>query len=372
MANTRSQQTTLIAANIPDNSSGLVTPIKIREVDDAQVTAAAFVDDDNTFTGINAHSAQVRWHKGSNLASGSEITLGNTGNFHHITGSTTITSISTKQHGTRILLYFNSTPLLTHSSALFLPNATNLQVIAGSLYEFISEGGGNWRMLNNDSLNNVVITSVADDQVLQYVASTKTWVNVGLGTALANSIGSSGVSGNIPQTDGAGNLSWTTNGGPTLAQFIKDACETQATGTVETINKTLLIPANTFTAGTAFKILARIRKDNQGFNVVVTRIYIGTNPASIVGAFALGNYSFAAASSNTGTLMERSVLIVNATTLTSYVFNSLSLPTDVNTTNGVITSSAIDWTVNQYIIVTTACSNAAYSAFIRAIQITPQ
>jgi hypothetical protein len=372
MANTRSQQTTLIAANIPDNSSGLVTPIKIREVDDAQVTAAAFVDDDNAFTGVNTHTAQVRWHKGSNLASGSEITLGNTGNFHHITGSTTINSISTKQHGTRILLYFVSTPLLAHSSALFLPNATNLQVIAGSLYEFISEGGGNWRMLNNDSLNNVVITSVADDQVLQYVSATKTWVNVGLGTALSNAIGSSGTSGNIVQTDGAGTLSWTTNGGPTLAQFIRNATETQATGTAELINKTLLIPANSFTASTAFNILVRIRKDNQGFNAATTRIYIGTNPATIVGAFALGNYQFVASGGNTGALMERSLLVVNATTLTSYVFNSGSIPSDLSTFNGTITSSAIDWTVNQYIIVTTQCNNIAYSAFIRSIQITPQ
>jgi hypothetical protein len=372
MANTRAQQTTLISTNIPDNSSGLVTPAKVREVDNAGVTAAAFVDDDNAFTGVNSHTAEVRWHKGASIASGSELTLGTTGNFHHVTGNVTITALSTKQHGTRILLYFVSTPLLAHSSALFLPNATNLQVIAGSLYEFISEGGGNWRMLNNDSLNNVVISSIADDQVLQYEASTKSWKNVGFGTALSNSIGSLGTSGYAVITDGAGNLSYAPNGGPTLAQFIRDATETQTTGTVETINKTLLIPANTFTAGTAFKILTRIRKDNAGFNATTTRIYIGTNPATIVGAFALGNYLFSAASSNTGALMERSVLIVNATTLTSYVFNSASLVSDINTTNGIITSSAIDWTVNQYVIITTATNNIGYSAFIRSIQITPQ
>jgi len=372
MANTRAQQTTLISTNIPDNSSGLVTPSKVREVDNAGVTAAAFVDDDNSFTGVNNHTAEVRWHKGASIASGSELTLGTTGNFHHVTGDITITALSAKQHGTRMLLYFVSNPLIAHSAALFLPNATDLQVIAGSVYEFVSEGSGNWRMLNNDSLNNVVITSIADDQVLQYEASTKSWKNVGFGTALSNAIGSVGLSGNIPQTDGAGNLSWTTNGGPTLAQFIRDATETQATGTAETINKTLLIPANTFTGSTGFKILVRISKNNQGFNAATTRIYIGTNPATIVGAFAIGNYQFAAASSNTGALMERSLLIVNATTLTSYVFNTASLPTDINTTNGIITSSAIDWTVNQYVIITTATNNVAYSTFIRSIQITPQ
>lgn len=335
------------------------------------IESTATLSDDNSFTGVNIHTAEVRWHKGASIASGSELTLGTTGNFHHVTGNVTITAISAKQHGTRMLLYFVSNPLLTHSASLVLPNATNIQVLPGTLYEFVSEGSGTWRMLNNDSLNGVVITSPADDQVLQYVSATKTWVNVGLGTALSNAIGSSGTSGNIVQTDGAGNLSWTTNGGPTLAQFIRNATETQATGTAELINKTLLIPANSFTASTAFKIIVRIRKDNQGFNEPRTRIYIGTNPASIVGAFALGNYLFPAVSSFTGTIMERSALVVNASSLTSYVFLSASSTTDVGF-NGIITSSAIDWTVNQYIIVTTQCNNIAYSAFIRSIQIIPQ
>jgi len=180
-----------------------------------------------------------------------------------------------------------------------------------------------------------------------------------------------GTSGQVLQTDGSGGLSWTRNGGTINSSFILNSTETSATGTAELINKTLLIPANTFSAQTAFKIIVRIRKDNQGFNEPRTRIYIGTNPASIVGAFALGNYLFVAAGSLTGTMMERSALIVNASTLTSYVFLSASAPTE-SIYNGIITSSAIDWTVSQYIIVTTQCNNVAYSAFIRSIQVIPQ
>ena len=181
-----------------------------------------------------------------------------------------------------------------------------------------------------------------------------------------------GTSGQVLQTNGSGGLSWTRNGGSINSSYILDTTETSATGTAETINKTILIPANTFSAQTAFKIIARIRKDNQGFNQTTTRIYIGTNPATIVGAFALGNYLFGAASNRTGAIMERSLLIVNATTLTSYVFDSSSLFSDVNVTNGIITSSAIDWTVSQYIIVTTQTNSVGYSAFIRSIQIIPQ
>jgi hypothetical protein len=181
-----------------------------------------------------------------------------------------------------------------------------------------------------------------------------------------------GTSGQVLQTNGSGLLSWTRNGGTINASYLLDTTETQATGTAETINKTLLIPANTFSAQTSFKIIVRIRKDNPGFNVVATRIYIGTNPASIVGAFNLGLWNFVAALAYNATIMERSVLIINPTTQTQYNLpqNGTTAITDV--INGTNTISAIDWTVSQYIIVTTASSAATYSAFIRSIQIIPQ
>ena len=53
MANTRVQQQTLVDANLPDNSTNLITPEKHREVETASISASAFVDDDNTFTGNN-------------------------------------------------------------------------------------------------------------------------------------------------------------------------------------------------------------------------------------------------------------------------------------------------------------------------------
>jgi hypothetical protein len=181
-----------------------------------------------------------------------------------------------------------------------------------------------------------------------------------------------GTSGQVLQTNGSGSLSWTRNGGSINSSYILDATETSATGTVETINKTLLIPANTFSAQTSFKILVRIRKDNAGFNVSNVRIYIGTNPATFVGAFNLGLYTFAAGSNFSASIMERSVLIINATTTTQYNFanNGLTAITDVS--NGINTINLIDWTANQYIIVTTSTNNATYSAFIRSIQIIPQ
>jgi hypothetical protein len=177
-----------------------------------------------------------------------------------------------------------------------------------------------------------------------------------------------GTSGYVLQTDGFGITSWVLNGGTINGLYFLDTTETSATGLSETINKTLLIPPNTFSAQKAFKIIARIRKDNVGFNVVTTRIYIGPNPALIAGSTLIGTSPFAAVSNFSGQIVERSLLIISATQ-TSY---NLSNTTTTDVTSGSMNLANIDWTINQYVIITTACSNAAYSAFVRAIQIMPQ
>ena len=146
MANTRAQQTTLISTNLPDNSTKSITPLKLRQVENAGVSAYAFQDDDNDFTGVNTHAKEVRWHKGADLASATALALGVTGNYHHITGSTEIETLSTKQHGTRMLFHFVSNPNLKHSSNLILPGSVDLKVEAGSNAEFVSEGSGVWRL----------------------------------------------------------------------------------------------------------------------------------------------------------------------------------------------------------------------------------
>lgn len=177
-----------------------------------------------------------------------------------------------------------------------------------------------------------------------------------------------GTSGYVLQTDGSGNLSYVRNGGTINGSYILDTTETTATGTSELINKTLLIPANTFSSQTAFKITVRTRKDNAGFNVVNIKLYLNTTSSTISGAFSLGGVTFAASGSTTGLNIERGLVIISSTQ-TSY---NLVTNNSNDFASGTITLSNIDWTVNQHVIVTTQCNNAAYSAFVRAIQIIPQ
>jgi hypothetical protein len=250
---------------------------------------------------------------------------------------------------------------------LFLPNATNLQVIAGSLYEFISEGGGNWRMLNNDSLNNVVISSIADDQVLQYEASSKSWKNVGFGTALGNAIGNSGTPGYAVITDGAGNLSFAPNGGPILTQFLRNVTAATVTGvTANTYLTGLLIPANTFTVGESFDVLVRIFR-NTSAGTCTHRIYLNTTNDLAGTPILIGNAVVTAGF--TGLLLSRNLLIRSSTSTAHYP-GATNAVIDI-TLSTAFDLSNIDWTINQYLVVSTQPSATTQTITHYSTVITP-
>lgn len=86
--------------------------------------------------------------KGSNIASAATLTLVDNFNYNHVTGVVTVTAISTRPAGERILLEFEGALLLTHSAALFLQPPVNRTTAAGDLMELVSEGSGNWRQVS--------------------------------------------------------------------------------------------------------------------------------------------------------------------------------------------------------------------------------
>lgn len=93
----------------------------------------------------NAYTGRQKWGKGADLTAASTVTPGTDGNFFTVTGNTTITALAALQAGTRVLLRFTGTPVLTHNgTSLILQGGTNLQVIAGDLIEFLCYDGTNW------------------------------------------------------------------------------------------------------------------------------------------------------------------------------------------------------------------------------------
>jgi len=98
---------------------------------------------------LNSNQNQIQWSKGVDVASANALVLGTDGNTFDITGTTTITSISTLSPGTLVLLHFDSALTLTHHSTdLILPDGVNIKTAAGDNALFFEYTTGSWRCIN--------------------------------------------------------------------------------------------------------------------------------------------------------------------------------------------------------------------------------
>lgn len=103
----------------------------------------------NKTLGTTSASGVQKWAKGADVASANALTLGDDGNYFDITGTTAITSITTKAPGTVIKLHFDAILTLTHHATdLILPGAANITTAAGDEAEFIEYASGDWRCTN--------------------------------------------------------------------------------------------------------------------------------------------------------------------------------------------------------------------------------
>lgn len=112
-------------------------------------TALDYVPEPSGFTGGSLTSA-INEAKGSDIASASTTDIGAaTGNFVHVTGTTTITALGTIQAGTRRIVRFAGALTLTHNAtSLILPTGANITTAANDVATFVSEGSGNWCCVN--------------------------------------------------------------------------------------------------------------------------------------------------------------------------------------------------------------------------------
>ena len=89
---------------------------------------------------------------GTAIASATTITIGTAGlgEYIHITGTTTITSLgNATTAGTRRTLIFDGALTLTHNAtSLICPGATSITTVAGMVIEVIAETTSNWRVIS--------------------------------------------------------------------------------------------------------------------------------------------------------------------------------------------------------------------------------
>lgn len=119
------------------------------------------------------------WQRGSDIASASTLSLPAAGGgVFTVTGTTSITGISTAQGGRCVKLRFAGSLTLTHNSTSFiLPGAANIQTSAGDCAEFINDAatdasGSNWRCFNYQFANGTPLqTSAPNSQTATYTAT---------------------------------------------------------------------------------------------------------------------------------------------------------------------------------------------------------
>ncbi len=97
---------------------------------------------------LDANAKQIRESKGADVASASNLAIGNDGNFFVVTGTTTIATIASKGIGTEVTLQFSGALILTHSADLVLPTAANITTEAGDIAKFRGHASGAWRCVS--------------------------------------------------------------------------------------------------------------------------------------------------------------------------------------------------------------------------------
>lgn len=106
--------------------------------------------------------------KGKDIASAAALQLGPDGSYFHVTGTTTITSISKRIAGDIVVLEFDGALTFTHNSTnLILQGGVNRSTAAGDTVVLVSEGAGNWREIARGTQS-----PFRDALLLNYVEST--------------------------------------------------------------------------------------------------------------------------------------------------------------------------------------------------------
>jgi hypothetical protein len=113
--------------------------------------------------GLTTHSAALNTAKGADIASATTTNIGAaTGNFVHITGTTTITGLGTIAAGVIRIVRFAGALTLTHNgTSLILPSNTNITTAANDTAIFVSEGSGNWRCVSYQKSSDITTPWVA-------------------------------------------------------------------------------------------------------------------------------------------------------------------------------------------------------------------
>jgi hypothetical protein len=181
---------------------------------------------------------------------------------------------------------------------------------------------------------------------------------------------STGTSGQVLQTDGTGVLSWVNNGQSLLSKYISFTTPTvYAANTALGVFVSVLIPANTFSSGSVFKVIHRATKTGGGNSAL--RLGFNTTNSIVTGSIQYITAS-TTVTGQPGTIARHvSIYTTGGTTTTSFFNSGLAAyasanSNDIQGNTVTSTNTSIDWSVDQYCIITasTAVTDSFTNVFL--------
>lgn len=117
-------------------------------VDGGSGTLSNVIEDSTPQLGgvLDTNGKAIKWSKGADVASAANLPVSADGNFHDVTGTTTVTSINTfAVVGSTIGLQFDDALVLTHHATnLILPGGDNITTAAGDIFWFTEYATADW------------------------------------------------------------------------------------------------------------------------------------------------------------------------------------------------------------------------------------
>lgn len=97
-----------------------------------------------------------------------------------VTGTTTITSFGAEANKRKLVRFTNALTLTHHATSLILPGGADITTAAGDVFEFASDGSGNWRCIGTQLASGKAVvasdTSTLEAQVNEIERVSKNWV----------------------------------------------------------------------------------------------------------------------------------------------------------------------------------------------------
>lgn len=182
-----------------------------------------------------------------------------------------------------------------------------------------------------------------------------------------------GVSGQVLRTNGSGTLSWV-NTGPAGNKYISTTTSvTMPASTAFSLFVSILIPANTFGSGDIFRIVQRTFRPAGTTGAATIRMGFNTaNSTSGAGmVWLVGSASSISAGTYPGTTQRHISIDGTTTTFANVGWGSASNDDIFFATNAYGQTTAIDWTINQYLIIGASTSSGADSLTSYFLSVSP-